>query len=383
MRLRTAAAQPNISQLQQGSIRRMASPRRRTRGAAWLVLILVLTAAGLVTLGRKPLPRAPLPPRVGPALSEAKTWGYQLQKVRPRLVPAGIDVLVVDYSRDGSADAEFTPTMIEMLRRRPDGRPRIVLCYMSIGEAEDYRYYWWSHWRIKSPAWLGRENKQWKGNYPVRFWDRDWQRLIVEPDPSYIARLVEANLSWRKPYLDRILEMGFDGVYLDRVDVFQEWEKSRRSARTDMVRFVTALSRYAKARKPGFLVVPQNAEELLMSPAYRKAIDGIAKEDLYFGVGGDGVVNDREEAAKSLELLAHAKAAGLPVLVVEYLVRAEQRLEAQREIERQGFIPLFADRALATPPQLVPPLPPPSLPSLPPQAPPPAPAEPPPKRGKG
>ena len=50
-----------------------------------------------------------------------------------------------------------------------------------------------------------------------------------------------------------------------------------------MIAFVQALAARARALKPGFLIVPQNAEELLTDQAYRAVIDGLGKEDLLFG----------------------------------------------------------------------------------------------------
>ncbi len=50
-----------------------------------------------------------------------------------------------------------------------------------------------------------------------------------------------------------------------------------------MIAFVTKLAAHARGRKPGFLVVPQNGEELLTDAGYRAVIDGIGKEDILYG----------------------------------------------------------------------------------------------------
>ena len=36
----------------------------------------------------------------------------------------------------------FTPADLAKMKRKPDGSRRYVLAYISIGEAETYRYYW-------------------------------------------------------------------------------------------------------------------------------------------------------------------------------------------------------------------------------------------------
>ena len=77
------------------------------------------------------------------SLSSVNSWGYQLQQVDPDLVAASpYDLMVIDYSRDGSDEQAFTRADIATMQRKPDGAARIILAYLSIGEAEDYRSYW-------------------------------------------------------------------------------------------------------------------------------------------------------------------------------------------------------------------------------------------------
>ena len=81
---------------------------------------------------------------------------------------------------------------------------------MSIGQAEDYRYYWQADWRLETPTWLDKEDNNWKGNYYVKYWDRDWQNIIFGNDDAYLKKVIDA---------------GFDGVYLDLVDAFEYFEE--------------------------------------------------------------------------------------------------------------------------------------------------------------
>ena len=80
---------------------------------------------------------------------------------------------------------------------------------MSIGEAEDYRYYWESDWDNNPPEWIAFENADWPGNYVVKYWNKDWQNIIFGNKNSY---------------LKKILDAGFDGVYLDIIDAFEYFE---------------------------------------------------------------------------------------------------------------------------------------------------------------
>ena len=321
--------------------------------AAKLFAVIGLTAL-FAYLAAQPWPRPALALRSGPALTAAASWGLQLQNVVALSIPESIDVLVVDYSRDGSDRQALTQARITPLKRRPGKPDRILLCYLSIGEAESYRYYWNTAWNTAPPPWLGKENTEWKGNFQVRYWQPEWQRKIVDDAPSGLTRLMELIDPLLKPYIDRIIDAGCDGVYLDRIDAFAEWQAERgNAAEADMVSFVQRISSYARARKPGFLVVAQNAEELLQSAPYRSALDGIAKEDFLYGVPGEEQQNDPAMVATTKNLLDRMKTDGKPVMVVEYLQSPEKRRDALAAIKAHGYLPQFAGRALTAPPEPV------------------------------
>lgn len=118
------------------------------------------------------------------------------------------DLLVMDlFDNDGEM---FSSAEIEQLRQKQNGGKRLVVCYLSIGEAEDYRYYWQTSWKRQRPAWLERANPQWPGNYKVRYWYSEWQTMICGQGDSYLSRILNA---------------GFDGVYLDIVDAYEYFEE--------------------------------------------------------------------------------------------------------------------------------------------------------------
>ena len=73
-----------------------------------------------------------------------------------------------------------------------------------------------------------------------------------------------------------------------------EW--GDRDFRQDMRDFVTDLSEYGKAQSDGFIIIPQNGQDLSTQsgdpdgePAagYLAAIDGQGREDLYYGYSVD------------------------------------------------------------------------------------------------
>ncbi len=116
------------------------------------------------------------------------------------------DIFIIDLFY---GDSPLTSGEVSSLRLKSNGGSRLVIAYMSIGEAEDYRYYWQSGWETNPPSWLSEENPNWQGNYKVRYWKKEWQGIIFGNDDSY---------------LKKILDAGFDGVYLDIIDAFEYFE---------------------------------------------------------------------------------------------------------------------------------------------------------------
>jgi len=115
-------------------------------------------------------------------------------------------MLIIDLFHNETA---YSSTEIARLKTKQNGGDRLVICYLSIGEAEDYRYYWQASWKIDKPDWLEPENPEWEGNYKVKYWITEWQDIIFGNDSSY---------------LKMILDAGFDGAYLDIIDGFEYFE---------------------------------------------------------------------------------------------------------------------------------------------------------------
>lgn len=375
-----------------------------------LIVLLGVLVSAAGSAQQRPAPEAPPPPVVN-ALSRATSWAYQLQKVSPgQISTSPFDVAVIDYSRNGTHEKRFKPVDVKWMKRKPDGGERIVLAYMSLGEAEDYRFYWDEKWietatpdeegakpqapasagatptpaqpmpkagaknatsavpppaaqpggkagealapqangkaapavaappakpdrwlSPLAPAWLGDENDRWTGNFEVKYWEKGWQDIIFGSANSYLEHIIAA---------------GFDGVYLDRVDAFYQFQEERPTAIDEMVDFVARLSAHAKKLKAGFLIVPQNGEELLLRADYVKAIDGLAKEDLFFGGPGNGQRNNPLVVGNSLNWLRGAEARRLPIFVVEYLDKPDQIAEARKLIEARGYVAYFGIRDL-------------------------------------
>jgi cysteinyl-tRNA synthetase len=150
------------------------------------------------------------------SLGDAKSFLYIIshsdefadkQSFLNALAATKYDVIIMDaFFNDKEA---YTSTEINSLKAKANGGARKVIAYMSIGEAETYRYYWNTEWEKLQPNWLLGENPQWAGNFKVKYWDKNWQNIIYGSANSYLQLIVNS---------------GFDGVYLDIVEAYEYFE---------------------------------------------------------------------------------------------------------------------------------------------------------------
>ncbi|MEJ6457499.1 MULTISPECIES: endo alpha-1,4 polygalactosaminidase [Fusobacterium] len=114
------------------------------------------------------------------------------------------DLLLIEVSYN---NVFFTKEQIEELKIKHNGGKRLVIAYLSIGEAENYRFYWKKKWNKKKPNWIVKENENWEGNCIVKYWSPEWKSIIKE-------------------YQKKLDEIGVDGYLLDTVDTYQYFEEN-------------------------------------------------------------------------------------------------------------------------------------------------------------
>ena len=170
------------------------------------------------------------------------------------------DVVYIDscYNHRAGPDqlTPLTKEEVESLKTKPDGGRRQVLSYLAIGTAEQNRWYCQDDWKWHDPTNLNSTYSmktgevQWIGNrsyyipfeatetggeaegdpipswlafsfgyqYPeesvVQWWHKDWRDIIINGGGKYSNIATGDNTS----SLDRIMDQGFDGVYLDNAD---------------------------------------------------------------------------------------------------------------------------------------------------------------------
>ncbi|WGH78734.1 MJ1477/TM1410 family putative glycoside hydrolase [Jannaschia ovalis] len=269
----------------------------------------------------------------GSASPASPSLRFEIRQFSVKLTHTGVS----EVDRSDTDFVIIDPTGLDRqevarLKTRPDGARRVVVAYINIAEAETYRDYWRTAWNATPPRWLGAANPDWANHYYTAYWDPQWQRILFGSPASK---------------LDRIVAAGFDGVFMDGVDKYAVWPGRRAQSERDMYTLVDRIANYARARTPGFLIIPNNAEALLDNPRYRSTIDAIVKEDLFFGVGGDGRPNSLSLVSWSLRQLRLATNDDLPVLVVEYVSDAGKRDYTVRQLRANGLLGTFGRRDLA------------------------------------
>lgn len=173
------------------------------------------------------------------------------------------------------------------------------IAYLSVGEAESYRDYWR---RIKNSGAIVEANPQWEGNYLVDVRSPAWRKIIMDET------------------LPAITAKGFDGIFLDTLDTAPYLEDRDPKKFAGSRAAVVALVHEIRKSRPDWLIVPNNALELLAE--YETAVDAAFVEDLYTRYDFDlkkSIATPPEVTMQKEALLDAFKAkTGKPVLTILY-----------------------------------------------------------------
>jgi len=291
------------------------------------------------------------PSRGGGPLSDVATWAIQLQGydedgALDRLAYAPFDMVVLDPVQTQRGRETF-PMGRWVARLR---KSKLVLAYVNVGQAEDYRSYWRPHWRAPtkdqrgSPSYLLTVDPDgWPGNYPVAYWDPRWQAVLWGSDSAAVNQAIDA---------------GFDGVYLDWVlghedpTVAQVAREAGVDPHLAMAEMIRDLRAYARSRNPDFLVIAQNAASLAeYVPEFVAWVDGVAQESISFGGesnvpwedprSGD-VPTPRTGDWSTETLLRQLRpyvSAGKPVFTIDYCTDPDNAEVARTNSRSRGCIP--------------------------------------------
>ncbi len=287
---------------------------------------------------------------------DIQSWGYLLQNVTAdTVINSPFELVVIEPQLETDSSHVFSQVSVNRMKSMGGSKkPRIVLAYLSIGEAEDFRPYWNTYWKKSPPPWLGKVNPDWEGNYKVRYWFPEWQQIILKQ-------------------IEAILISGFDGIYLDIVDAWEYWGNEEtyesgienqqngdpagdyETASRWMLDWLTAIGNYSHRRSPNarldMMIYPQNGEYLLNylggkdRERFWNLVDGIGVESVFFY--GDKDENNPLNLQKGrLKILDEFLKHGKMILSAEYLTKASLKKQHRDLARKHGFIPYAAIREL-------------------------------------
>lgn len=342
--------------------------RRFNAGIIWLFTVALAALASGCLNGRPGVEGritgdVPDAVRMKLLLKEATSWMYQIQGLEEEeavkaLADTSYPLLVIEPGHNFKDFSYDTAGILKALRYTPAGRRRILLAYVDVGQAEDYRSYWRSGWKAPGKNRRGEPDflvtvdpDGWSGNYPVAYWREEWKAVWIG----------------EKGVVETLARMGFDGVYLDWVEAYDDdyvriaAEEENVSPDIEMIEFVEQIGEAGERVNPGFLVVPQNAPFLIDSDPerYTAAIDALAVEDTWYHGKGDAEWDDPEagdlksrhdgEWSTDNRLKQYRKYLdrGLPVFSVDYCISRENAAYVYNAASRNGLIPLVTRAALS------------------------------------
>lgn len=321
-----------------------------------------------------------------PSLENVSTWFYMIDvnlemEMVEQVAESEYDMVVLDFIPSEANNTDFPmASVVAELHNAP--QPKLVMAYIDIGQAEDFRTYWQPGWGIGNPEWIvAIDPDGWEGNFPVTYWHDDWRSIWLGENG----------------YLQNILDLGFDGVYLDWVEAYSD-ENVVAAAQTEgidprqeMIRWVSDIADFTRSQQPNFVVIGQNAAELAADDEYSDVVDAIAQEQVWFDGSADNdppgdcplprtdadietaaYVNSLSTACREqhdtftdstlhvssewyINDLTLAREKGAIVFTVDYALDPDNVafvFEASREL---GFVPFASNRALNLffPPMLI------------------------------
>jgi cysteinyl-tRNA synthetase len=305
-------------------------------------------------------------------LKRVRTWMYLLQRLEePSLVreaaASEYDLLVIEPGADFKDGAYDAAGLVKALNRKPDGSKRLLLAYIDIGQAEDFRSYWTKEWKPPKPGKRGHpefllapDPDGWAGDYGVAFWHPAWKSIWLGSNGL----------------ISRLAKFGFDGVYMDWVAAYDEpairhaAEQAKLDPAREMISFISSIRAEGRKTNPQFLVVPQNAVDLIDTDpqTYAAIIDGLGIEDTWYRGSANAPWNSKragdlkpegdETTAQKIAGYRRYLDRGIPVFTIDYCVSRKNAARVYREARAAGLVPLVTrvslDHMTETPPPKTP-----------------------------
>jgi len=226
---------------------------------------------------------------------------------------------------------EFTSE--EIVNIRNSGK--IVIAYINIGWAENWRSYWNNSWVDENgmpvegaaPDWLlSPQDLDWSGEYYVDYSSQDWKNMVYSS-------------------IDVICSKGFDGIYMDNIEagyqkkqeIVDEGDLSggiyANCTKENMITFVKEIS--AKYRNNSFYIIPQNGLDIIND--VMDYVDGVGVEETYY-VATD-VKQDENVTLEKESYMDAVINANKIVLTLDYAVVESNIDDCYSRAKSRGYVP--------------------------------------------
>ncbi len=295
------------------------SCQSRIVGLVWgAVLVALLSAApGLSSSGlaAEPEGSAPAP----------STWGIQIDALDlDAMANSGLDLVVIDTPVHDERQELSTTDVLRLKERLPS-----VLCYLNIAQADRNQAYGLD-WTAETVDLAVRADPEDRAFLDVEFWRKSWRAIVSER-------------------VRRIMDMGFDGVYLDAPELWSRHLDRRPGAREDMIDLILYLADETRRRNSRGMVILEDPEDLLKEPEVMDAIDGASMFACMIDPAGKSVAQDVRQ--RNEDLLDGVLEAGKLALTIEFPRNGEDFRSVADWARERGYLFCAVDESFATLPR--------------------------------
>lgn len=199
----------------------------------------------------------------------------------------------------------------------------VVVGYVSIGEIN-----------IEEPVFkkvpknlLVEENEDWKGAYRIRIASPKWRKIVLDV------------------LIPEVLSKGFDGIFLDTVDVawYLENEKKMKGTVKGVVRLISEIRR----RYPKIVILMNNG--LFISETVGEKIDGLVVEDVFTLYDSEkkkyNMASDEWTRERLIPIKKFQEKFKKPVFSLDYLLQNDSKSieSVKKSAKQEGLIPYISD----------------------------------------
>lgn len=198
-----------------------------------------------------------------------------------------------------------------------------VLAYLSVGEAEKYRRYFP---QIENTDLIINENPDWPENFSIKFWKPLWKSILVS-------------------YSKEILNKGFNGLFVDVVDAWENFPEVEQPKRKEqMEKLLIDLANNMRKQDSCHWLMIQNSHELLENPRLEKLATGINQESLFASWAESEI--DREWQRNKIAALENLRRKGKLITLIEYTRDPIDMVRIRVRAAMHGFVPYFTVKEL-------------------------------------